>query len=62
MNWNFQNNSSDDDNSVVLVRILVEDENDNPPEFDQPQYYRGKSILLMLNLTILLYSYTQCLM
>ncbi|KAI5703140.1 hypothetical protein M8J75_008227 [Diaphorina citri] len=35
-----ENNSSDDDNSVVLVRILVEDENDNPPEFDQPQYYR----------------------
>ncbi|KAI5732544.1 hypothetical protein M8J76_001554, partial [Diaphorina citri] len=38
-----ENNSSDDDNSVVLVRILVEDENDNPPEFDQPQYYRGVS-------------------
>uniref|UniRef100_A0A8D8SJI2 Cadherin-87A n=2 Tax=Cacopsylla melanoneura TaxID=428564 RepID=A0A8D8SJI2_9HEMI len=36
-----ENNYSDNDDSVVLVRILVEDENDNPPEFEQPQYFRG---------------------
>lgn len=39
----FQPSYTDDDNSVVLVRILVQDENDNPPRFDQDNYYKGKS-------------------